>query len=69
MPALVCFVLMPRGRKAASGGAVVDFEDVYNPLIAPAVREADLEPLRAEKDPTGGIIYKPMFERKLKRLS
>jgi len=63
MPALVCFVLMPRGRKAASGGAVVDFEDVYNLLIAPAVREADLEPLRAEKDPTGGIIYKPMFER------
>ena len=63
MPAPLCFVLMPLGRKAASGGGVVDFEDVYNLLIAPAVREADLEPLRAEKDPTGGIIHKPMFER------
>ncbi len=63
MPAPLCFVLMPLGRKAASGGGVVDFEDVYNLLIAPAVREADLEPLRAGKDPTGGIIHKPMFER------
>jgi tetratricopeptide (TPR) repeat protein len=63
MPAPLCFVLMPLGRKAASGGGVVDFEDVYNLLIAPAVREADLEPLRAEKDPTDGIIHKPMFER------
>src|SRR5262245_6322711 len=63
MPAPLCFVLMPLGRKAASGGGVVDFEDVYSLLIAPAVREADLEPLRAEKDPTAGIIHKPMFER------
>jgi tetratricopeptide (TPR) repeat protein len=63
MPAPLCFVLMPLGRKAASSSGVVDFEDVYNLLIAPAVREADLEPLRAEKDPTDGIIHKPMFER------
>src|SRR4030095_14861365 len=63
MPAPLCFVLMPLGRKAASSSGVVDFEDVYNLLIAPAVREADLEPLRAEKDPTDGFIHKPMFER------
>jgi tetratricopeptide (TPR) repeat protein len=63
MPAPLCFVLMPLGRKPASGGGIIDFEDVYNFLIAPAVREADLEPLRAEKDPTGKIIHKPMFER------
>jgi hypothetical protein len=44
----------------ASTGSVVDFEDMYNLLIAPAVREAGLELVRAEKDPTGGIIYKLM---------
>src|SRR5262249_21035104 len=63
MPAPLCFVLMPLGRQAASGGGVVDFDDVYNRLIAPAVQQADLEPLRAEKDATGGIIHRPMFER------
>src|SRR5262245_42350546 len=59
----LCFVLMPLGRKTASGGSVVDFDDVYDRLIAPAVREADLEPLRADKDATDSIIHKPMFER------
>ena len=39
MPAPLCFVLMPRGRQPASAGRVVDFEDVYKLLIAPAVRE------------------------------
>jgi tetratricopeptide (TPR) repeat protein len=54
---------MPFGEKAGPGGSVVDFDDVYNRLIAPAVREAGLEPLRADKETTGGIIHKPMFER------
>ena len=63
MRAPLCFVLMPFGQKTGSSGAVVDFDDVYDRLIAPAVREADLEPLRADKETTGGIIHKPMFER------
>jgi tetratricopeptide (TPR) repeat protein len=63
MPAPLCFVLMPFGQKTGPGGALVDFDDVYERLIAPAIREADLEPLRADKETTGGIIHKPMFER------
>jgi tetratricopeptide (TPR) repeat protein len=63
MPAPLCFVLMPFGQKTGPGGIVVDFDDVYDRLIAPAVHEADLEPLRADKETTGGIIHKPMFER------
>jgi len=63
MLAPLCFVLMPFGQKMGPGGTIVDFDDVYDRLIAPAVREADLEPLRADKETAVGIIHKPMFER------
>jgi MAP3K TRAFs-binding domain len=59
----LCFVLMPFGTKPDGAGAVVDFDAVYRELIAPAIAEADLEPLRADEEVTGGIIHKPMFER------
>jgi hypothetical protein len=61
MPPL-CFILMPFGRKAAPGGALIDFDRVYADLIRPAVTDAGLEPLRADEEVTGGI-HKPMFER------
>lgn len=63
MPAPLCFVLMPFGKKPTNSGAVVDFDAVYQNLIAPAIKEAGLEPLRADEEMTGGIIHKPMFER------
>ena len=63
MPAPLCFVLMPFGEKAGPNGSVVDFDDVYDRLIAPAICESGLEPLRADKETTGGIIHKPMYER------
>jgi len=59
----LCFVLMPFGRKPAAGGALIDFDAVYSDLIAPAVEQAGLEPLRADEELAGGIIHKPMFER------
>ncbi|MEN8259439.1 MAG: TRAFs-binding domain-containing protein [Pseudomonadota bacterium] len=59
----LCFVLMPFGQKAAASGKLIDFDAVYENLIAPAIAEADLEPLRADEEMTGGIIHKPMFER------
>ncbi len=36
---------------------------VYAQLIAPAIADADLDPLRADEEQAGGIIHKPMFER------
>jgi hypothetical protein len=42
---------------------VVDFDRVYEELIRPAIADADMEPLRADEEMTGGIIHKPMFER------
>jgi tetratricopeptide (TPR) repeat protein len=59
----LCFILMPFGRKANPAGALIDFDRVYAELTAPAVTDADLEPLRADEETVGGIIHKPMFER------
>src|SRR4029077_16365760 len=30
---------------------------------APAIEEADLEPIRADHEVVGGLIHKPMYER------
>lgn len=59
----LCFVLMPFGRKPGAGGATIDFDAVYRDLIAPAIRDAGLAPLRADEEQAGGIIHKPMYER------
>jgi hypothetical protein len=54
---------MPFGKKPDAAGRLVDFDRVYHDLIAPAIADANLEPLRADEEMTGGIIHKPMFER------
>lgn len=59
----LCFVLMPFGKKPDASGGLVDFDAVYHDLIAPAIADAELDPLRADEEMTGGIIHKPMFER------
>jgi hypothetical protein len=59
----LCFVLMPFGKKPDIGGSIINFDAVYSDLIAPAIEEAALEPLRADEEMTGGIIHKPMYER------
>jgi len=63
MPQPLCFVAMPFGRKPAASGVLVDFDAIYRDLIAPAIEDAQLEPLRADAELLGGIIHKPMFER------
>jgi tetratricopeptide (TPR) repeat protein len=61
----LCFVLMPFGTKLDAGGAPVQFDRVYQEIIAPAIAAAGMQPLRADEEMTGGIIHKPMFERLL----
>jgi hypothetical protein len=56
---------MPFGKKPTAAGAIVDFDAVYRELIAPAIEEAHLEPIRADQELTGGLIHKPMYERLL----
>jgi hypothetical protein len=59
----LCFVLMPFGVKASPDGSSINFDRVYQEIIAPAIRDAQLEPLRADEETSSGIIHKPMFER------
>jgi tetratricopeptide (TPR) repeat protein len=62
-PPPLCFVLMPFGRKSDGMGTTIDFDAVYDELMKPAIRAAELEPIRADEEMTGGIVHKPMFER------
>jgi hypothetical protein len=60
----LCFVLMPFGCKTDStSGTTIDFDAVYQQIIAPAIRDAGFDPIRADEEKAGGVIYKPMFER------
>ena len=59
----LCFVVMPFGVKPDGRGGSIDFDAVYERLIAPAIAEAKLQPLRGDQEHIGGMVHKPMFER------
>jgi hypothetical protein len=64
----LCFVLMPFGQKAdplGAGRPPIDFDRIYREAIEPAIRRAEMVPLRADQERTGGVIHQPMFERLL----
>ena len=50
-------------KKPNAAGSEIDFDAVYSNLIAPAIAEAGLEPIRADHEVVGGLIHKPMYER------
>lgn len=54
---------MPFGKKPDPAGTLVDFDSVYQMVIAPAVEAAGMDGIRADEEMTGGIIHKPMYER------
>ncbi len=61
-----CFVDMPFGQKPdLTSGVTVDFDQIYEAGIKPAIVEAGLEPVRGDQERTGGIIHIPMFGRLL----
>ncbi len=62
----VCFVDMPFGKKPdLASGMEVDFDQIYETGIEPAIIKAGLEPVRGDRERTGGIIHAPMFGRLL----
>ena len=62
----LCFVLMPFGKKKdPSGGPDIDFDRIYQEAIRPGIETAEMEPIRADEERTGGIIHQAMFERLL----
>jgi hypothetical protein len=62
----LCFVDMPFGQKPdLKSGVVVDFDQIYNEAIKPAIEQCGLEALRGDEERTGGIIHSAMFARLL----
>jgi tetratricopeptide (TPR) repeat protein len=62
----LCFVDMPFGQKPdLKSGVVVDFDQIYNEAIKPAIEQCGLEALRGDEERTGGIIHGAMFARLL----
>jgi tetratricopeptide (TPR) repeat protein len=62
----LCFVDMPFGQKPdLKSGVLVDFDQIYNEAIKPAIEECGLEALRGDEERTGGIIHSAMFARLL----
>ena len=61
----LCLIIMPFDKKKDATGRVIDFEVVYQRLIAPAVQAAGMQPVRADEERTGGMIERTMYERLL----
>lgn len=65
-PRALCFVDMPFGKKAdLASGTEVDFDQIYHSGIKPGIEDANLEALRGDEEPSGGIIHGAMFARLL----
>lgn len=71
-----CFVITSFGKKenlndvkskqkAGTAGPIqeIDFDNIYNDLIKPAILQAGLEPLIESEERTGGSIHKTMYEK------
>ena len=56
------FVVMPFGAKPGPDGKDIDFDAIYDQLLAPAVTDAGLAPHRADADRRGGSIHADMFQ-------
>ena len=57
---------MSFGKKTdMASGMEIDFNQIYESAIKPAVIGAGLEPLRGDEDAVGGIIHSAMFARLL----
>jgi hypothetical protein len=63
----ICFVLMPFGTKSNPfpGSVQIDFDRIFDEIIAPAIERAGLRALRADQEISGGLIHQAMFERLL----
>jgi hypothetical protein len=58
----MCFIAMPFNTRTADGGMSIDFNRVHN-YIHQGAEAAGLEAIRADFEPGGGFIHKPMLER------
>jgi len=55
---------MPFGKKQDVAGSIIDFDSVYGNFISPTIKQAGLEPIRADEEMTGGIIIRQAREKR-----
>jgi tetratricopeptide (TPR) repeat protein len=60
----MCFIAMPFGTRPAKRGVTINFDRVHQHIHRGA-EAAGLEAIRADFEPGGGFIHKPMLERLL----
>lgn len=58
----ICFAIMPFGKKKVNGEEV-DFDNIYNKILKPAIEKAEMIPIREDEELSGGIIHKTMIEK------
>ena len=62
----ICFVDIPFGKKVdPKSGIEIDFDQVFEKAIEPAIVRAKLSAIRGDRENTGGIIHTAMFARLL----
>src|SRR5688572_7033261 len=58
----ICFVIMPFGEKVDLKGRKVKFDDIYAKLLAPAISNSGLQPVRCDELYESGLIQRKMLE-------
>jgi tetratricopeptide (TPR) repeat protein len=58
----ICFAIMPFGKKKVNGEEV-NFDNIYNKILKPAIEKAGMIPIREDEELSGGIIHKTMIEK------
>jgi len=59
----ICFVMMPFGEKVNAANVKIDFDEVYNTLLRPAIKKAGLEDYRGDEVNSGAQLMKSMYGR------
>ena len=60
---LDCFVIMPFGEKRGQDGLVLDFDQIYEQLIEPAIQKANMTPIRSDRFHGSHGIMASMMEQ------
>lgn len=59
------FVVMPYGQKKGRDGNIIDFDNIFDTLISPALTNQGFEPFRADEETVSGDIHTDMFQELL----
>ena len=57
-----CFVLMPFGEKTDAAGQKIDFDEIYDYVIKPALEEMKITVIRCDEIPNAGSIHRDMLQ-------